>query len=129
MMQRIDSILFINPENPKEQAIFNFRTWCMLIEGIMVKYANKAPEEASKILENSNLYKCLLEDIRNKDYEGLFFYQHELEYHWAMLLTYGELYWHKGISSIEPEGFDNWESRYIKEHNLAALSFINLELE
>ncbi len=128
-MERTDNILFINPENPKEQTIFNFRTWCMLIEGIIVKYGHKTDEEANTILINSHLYKCLIEDIRKKDYEGLLFYQHEFEYHWAMLLTYGEMYWHNGISVVEPEGFDNWESQYIEEHNLAESSFINLELE
>ena len=128
-MERTDNILFINPENPKEQTIFNFRTWCMLIEGIIVKYGHKTDEGANTILINSHLYKCLIEDIRKKDDEGLLFYQHELEYHWAMLLTYGEMYWHNGISVVEPEGFDNWESQYIEEHNLAESSFINLELE
>ena len=128
-MERVDKILFINPENPKEQTVFNFQTWCMLIEGIIVKYGHKTDKEAHAILINSHLYTCLLEDIRNKDYEGLFFYQHELEYHWAMLLTFGELYWHHGISSIVPEEFDIWERKYLKEHNLAESSFINLENE
>lgn len=128
-MVQQDNILFVNPENSKEQTIFNFRTWSLLIEGIIVKYAHKKPEEARTILLDSHLYKCLIEDIRSKDYNALFFYQHELEYHWAMLLTYGELYWHNGISSTEPENFTIWESQYIKDNNLAELSFINLELE
>lgn len=91
-MERKDNILFINPENPKEQTIFNFRTWCSIIEAIIVKYAYKTAEEAKEILEKSHLYKCLLEDIKTKNYEGLFFYQHELEYHWAMQLAHGDLY-------------------------------------
>ena len=128
-MEREDNILFINPENPKEQTIFNFRTWCTIIEAIIVNYAHKTTEEAKEILETSHLYKCLMKDIENKDYEGLFFYQHELEYHWAMLLAHGELYWHRGISEIEPEGFRDWEKQYIKDHQLAENCYIDLELE
>lgn len=128
-MERKDHILFINRENPKEQTIFNFRTWCAIIEAIIVKYAHKTPEEATLILENSHQYKCLIKVIENKDYEGLFFYQHELEYHWAIYFTYGELYWHNGISEIEPEGFNEWEKQFIKTHQLEEISFINLELE
>lgn len=128
-MERKDNILFINPKNPKEKTIFNFRTWCIIIEAIIVHYAHKSDEEAREILENSHLYKCLLADIETKDYEGLFFYQHELEYHWAMLLAYGELYWHHGISELEPEGFRDWKKQYIKDHRLAENCYIDLELE
>ncbi|MGV0919043.1 hypothetical protein ACTS94_01440 [Empedobacter falsenii] len=128
-MERKDNILFINPENPKEQTIFNFRTWCAIIEAIIVKYAHKTSEEAKEILEKSHFYKCLLEDIETKDYEGLFFYQHELEYHWAMQLAHGDLYWHHGISEIEPEGFQDWEKQFIKDHHLAENCYIDIELE
>ena len=43
---------------------------------------------------------------------------HESEYHWAMLGTYGEQYWLKGISSKEPDDYFEWHNNYINENNL-----------
>ena len=53
--------------------------------------------------------------------EQLSLIEHELEYHWAMLLTHGEIYWTKGIASdfIEfKEEYLNWEIVTRQKYNL-----------
>lgn len=52
---------------------------------------------------------------------------HESEYHWAMLIAFGEQYWLKGISQDEPDDYFEWESKYKKIKGLAEESFIFLD--
>ncbi|QSW90943.1 hypothetical protein J0383_09065 [Flavobacterium endoglycinae] len=119
-----DSILFINPDNNNESIIFNLKSWIRIIEAIIEKYANKTYEESRNMVLSSSLIKNL--DLKN--YHDLTFYSHETEYHWAMMIAYGNLYWKKGINSDEPEDFSEWENKFRKDHNLAEESFVFNEL-
>lgn len=115
----VDHILFVNDKNPAENIIFNFHTWVEIIKAIMVKYANKSEDEAVSLMFASPLVNNALDS-----YMAIVVRCHELEYHWAMELAYGEQYWQKGISSQEPEGYFEWEEQYRKDHNLAEESFV-----
>lgn len=115
----IDHILFVNDKNPAENIIFNFHTWVEIIKAIMVKYANKSEDEAVSLMFASPLVNNALDG-----YMAIVVRCHELEYHWAMELAYGEQYWQKGISSQEPEDYFEWEEQYRKDHNLAEESFV-----
>lgn len=114
-----DNLVFINPDNPKETLIFNFHSWAEVVRGIIVKYGNTSQEQARNLLEQSAVYKTALDS-----YMGVALTAHDLEYHWAMLIVHGEMYWHRGISSIEPDGYFEWEAEYRKTHNLAEESFV-----
>ncbi|MGF6189703.1 hypothetical protein [Serratia sp. 2723] len=115
----VDHILFVNDKKPTENIIFNFHTWVEIIKAIMVKYANKSEDEAISLMFASPLVNNALDG-----YMAIVVRCHELEYHWAMELAYGEQYWQKGISSQEPEDYFEWEEQYRKDHNLAEESFV-----
>ncbi|ERK16158.1 hypothetical protein L580_2304 [Serratia fonticola AU-P3(3)] len=115
----VDHIMFVNDKNPAENIIFNFHTWVEIIKAIMVKYANKSEDEAVSLMFASPLVNNALDG-----YMAIVVRCHELEYHWAMELAYGEQYWQKGISSQEPEDYFEWEEQYRKDHNLAEESFV-----
>jgi hypothetical protein len=99
-----------------DKLIFNTKTWISLIKGIINNYVHKSEYEANVIIEKSNL-------LIPKTYNQVIFYSHETEYHWAMLITYGEAYWLKGISSNEPIDYEEWEKRYRKISGLKKKSF------
>ncbi|MCX1348375.1 hypothetical protein JDU35_19045 [Escherichia coli] len=114
-----DGIVFKDNENQGEVIVFNFFTWVEIIKAIMMKYAGKNEQESDNLFFSSVLFK----NLKIESYNDVTFYSHEVEYHWAMLIAYGELYWEKGISSQEPEGYFEWEAQYRKNHNLAEESF------
>ncbi len=113
----IDHIVFIDP-NSQDKVIFNYSSWTKIIIAIIVKYAHKTDLEAELILKQSDLFK-----LTAKDYDEVMLTAHELEYHWAMYLTYGDLYWLNGISAVLPSDYLEWERAYRKAHQLAKTSF------
>lgn len=116
-----DGLVFIDPENTKDKIIFNLYSWLEVIKANIIKYGEKSNEEAELLLTKTPIYKNAL---TTDSFMAVVLFAHESEYHWAMLTTYGELYWHKGISSDEPDGYFEWETEYRKTHNLAEESFI-----
>jgi len=43
---------------------------------------------------------------------------HDEEYHWAMILAYGEGYWHKGHTVDKPQDYYDWDEKYRNDNNL-----------
>ncbi|WP_268846616.1 hypothetical protein [Flavobacterium aestivum] len=114
-MKYKDSIKFIDLET-EEQLIFNFKTWISVIQGIIVKYANKSEKEAKHLIEARNF-------TIPKNYGQVIYYSHDTEFHWAMLITYGDGYWQRGISSDEPSDYMEWELHYRIDNSLKEESF------
>lgn len=114
----IDNIVFKNNDNNNESIIFNFYTWTELIKAIIKKYTDKSEYDIDSLVYGTPLVKNAL-----NSYMSAVVRCHETEYHWAMLLAYGERYWERGISPQEPEGYLEWDQQYRKEHNLAEESF------
>jgi len=108
-MKVIDGIRF-NDSN--ESVVFNYYSWVELIKAIIVKYANKTEGEAERIVLASPLVR-----ITENDYMSVALRSHESEYHWAMLIAYGDQFWTKGVSPNEPEGYFEWEKEYKKKIN------------
>ncbi|MDR9946454.1 hypothetical protein MX989_10220 [Enterobacter sichuanensis] len=81
-MKVIDGIRF-NDSN--ESVVFNYYSWVELIKAIIVKYANKTEGEAERIVLASPLVR-----ITENDYMSVALRSHESEYHWAMLIAYGD---------------------------------------
>jgi hypothetical protein len=102
----------------KEKVIFNELTFKTLIKGILEKYANKSESEAKQLISEFKYFSKPIQSIN----DALFF-SHESEYHWAMVIAYGEQYWQKGIDSEAPDEYDEWEKKYIKAYNLSQYSF------
>ncbi len=98
--------------------IFNFKTWLEITKAILIRYATKNREEA-RILVISSSLAC--NSINNSMAVSLRSY--ETEYHWAMLIAYGERYWENGIHSDGPEGYLEWDKEYRESHCLAEESF------
>lgn len=115
----IDHIIFVNEKKTTENIVFNFYTWIEIIKAIMVRYANKSEDEAMLLMFSSPLVNKALDN-----YMAVVVRCHELEFHWAMELVYGEQYWEKGISYQEPDDYLEWDKQYRKEHNLAEDSFV-----
>lgn len=108
----IDGLQF---EDNETRVIFNHYSFCELIKHIMVKYGKIDYDLATKKLNNSYLTK-IPETIEN-----VVFLSHELEFHWAMLLVHGNMYWTKGIPSdfIEfEEEYLAWETEIKLKYNL-----------
>ena len=110
-----DELSFIDTDTG-DQLIFNFKTWLAVIKGIIVEYANKTQEEVDALIKNRNF---LIPD----SYGECIFYSHEVEYHWAMLVVYGEGYWSHGISSGEPDNYNGWDLEFRKKYSLKEDSF------
>lgn len=108
----IDGLQF---EDDESGVIFNHFSFCELVKYIMVKYGKINYESANKRLINSHLAKIpgTIKDVE--------FLTHELEFHWAMLLVHGDMYWTKGIHSDFNEFADDyykWEAEIKQKHNL-----------
>lgn len=108
-MNITDGIRF---NNSNQTIIFNHYSWVELIKAIIVGYANKTESEAERIVLASPLVR-----ITENDYMSVALCSHESEYHWAMLIVYGDQYWTKGVSSNEPEGYFEWEKEYKEKIN------------
>ncbi|CAI1588396.1 hypothetical protein [Serratia fonticola] len=115
----VDGIVFKDEDDPEETVVFNFHTWVEMLKAIIVKYANKKEEEAESMVLSSSL---VCKPIDN--YMAVCLRSHELEYHWAMLIAYGEQFWLKGVSSKQPDDYLMWDEKYRKDHNLAEESFV-----
>ncbi|MEQ9944759.1 hypothetical protein [Pectobacterium aroidearum] len=120
-MDIIDGIRFENSHS-SETVIFNFYTWVEVIKAIIVKYANKTEREAEHLVSMSPI---LCNPVDN--YMSVVMRSHESEYHWAMLITYGEGYWENGVNLNEPDGYFDWENEYRKKNNLAEECFIFID--
>jgi hypothetical protein len=114
-MEYRDNIKFIDKES-EEQLLFNFKTWITVMQGIIIKYTNKTEQEARNLIEARFF-------VIPESYEQVTFYSHETEFHWAMLITYGDGYWQRGISSNEPSDYMEWESQYRIDNSLKEESF------
>ncbi|MCP9270526.1 hypothetical protein M5U04_21275 [Xenorhabdus sp. XENO-1] len=113
----IDGIVLTDEIDPNKKVIFNFYTWVEVLKAIIVKYANKSESEAEDLLLNHPAVYL------PTNYSNIWTLSHESEYEWAMAIVYGHGYWQRGIPAYEPEGFEEWEEQYRKEHNLAEFSF------
>ena len=114
-----DGLLFTD-ENTGDTVIFNYYTFCQIIIGCMSQYGGVRNEEAKYILAKSTIITK-----PPVSYADVTFLTHEYEYHWAMVLVYGENYWsdRQGISSELPADYDKWEYDYIAKNNLADSSY------
>jgi hypothetical protein len=70
----------------------------------MVKYGNLTYHHANEKLRESSLIKI------PKSKLSIELIGHELEFHWAMLMTHGEMYWLKGI----PSNFNEFRDEYLE---------------
>jgi len=107
-----DSLRF---ENDEIGIVFNHFSFCELVKHIMIKYGKIDYRLAIKKLNESNLIKT------PKSVDDVIFLTHELEFHWAMLLVHGDMYWTKGIPSnfneFEEE-YCEWEKETMRKYNL-----------
>lgn len=108
-----DGLEFFDEDNNK--VIFNHYSFCEWLKWIMVKYASKTYQEADKLVRESYF------NITPHSYDDVFYITHELDYHWAMLLVYGEMYWLRGIPSDYNGFFEEytaWEKEIKEKYNL-----------
>ena len=89
-------------EDGESSVLFNHFSFCELIKHTMVKYGGVTYDVASERVNSSHLVST---PRRLKD---VAFLTQELDYHWAMLLVHGDLYWTKGI----PSSFNGFEEAY-----------------
>ena len=95
----IDGMRF---EDDETGVVFNHFSFCEFIKHIMVAYGNMDLEQANEKVNNSFLAEVprSMEDVQ--------YLTQELGFHWAMLLTYGDMYWTKGI----PSNFNDFKEEY-----------------
>ena len=82
-----DNMVFTDPETG-DQLIFHRKTWLCTIHGILTRYLGFTPELAYDMIKNAPL--CSDAGI---NYHSVGMLCHDEEYHWAMILAYGEGYW------------------------------------
>lgn len=125
MSSNMEKELKFTDEKTQDTIVVYFSSWLSIIKGILIKYAHKTEKEANEILKKG-YYK------KPTSYFQAIAMAYELEYHWAMLGAYGEMYWlaeNGGVSSQEPDDYFDWyDDSYIKENNLKEpFIFINKE--
>ncbi|KAA1246352.1 hypothetical protein [Aquimarina sp. RZ0] len=119
MKQISDNLTFEDPNN-REKVTFNKYTFLEILKGCIINYTDKDIFEAEELIKNSYLFSL------PKSYDDVVFITHEHEYHWSMVIAYGENYWQNSkikISSEIPEDYDQWEKGYIKKNNLKKVSY------
>jgi hypothetical protein len=113
-MEIEDGIIFQDEKTGKE-ITFNYKTFYEMVVACIEKYGRKTSQEAREIVNNSFIVKdppTNLIKVRKL--------VHEYEYHWAMILLYGEGYWERIPGSYPPnEEYFQWSETYQKENNLA----------
>lgn len=83
-----------------------------------MKYAGEPEARARELVEKFSYFEKPVET-----YTDVIFFSHETEYHWAMLIKYGDGYWLRGISPDLPDDYFEWEDKFIAENNLSESSF------
>lgn len=106
-----DGLEFVNSKNG-ETLIFNHRSYVSVVYGILVHYLRYNENLAKKLLKKSNIYSD------NLDFYSALASVHELEYHQAMLIAYGDEYWNKGFNSELPEDFEEWLLKFSQKNNI-----------
>jgi len=102
-------------EDDETGVIFNHYSFCELVKHIMVNYGKIDYDLATEKLNDSYLIK---EPRTIKDVEYI---THELEFHWAMLLVHGDMYWTKGIPCNFNKFIDEyfaWATEIKQKYNL-----------
>lgn len=95
--------------------IFNHYSFCELVKHIMIKYGQISNDEASEKLGNHFLLNV------PSSIDHVYQLTHELEFHWAMLVVYGKMYWTMGIPSDFNdfrEEYMTWEAETRRKYNL-----------
>ena len=90
-------------EDETEITVFNHYSFCELIKHIMIKYAHLSYDDAHYKVMNSFLAEV------SKSVNDVELLSHELEFHWAMLLAHGNMYWTKGI----PSDYNEFRAEYL----------------
>ncbi len=105
-----DNIRF---EEATEGVIFNHFSFCEMIKHIMVKYGNITYQKADEKLKTHFLIEVpqSLDEVTQ--------ITHELEFHWAMLILHGNLYWTKGI----PSDYNDFKKEYLAWENEIRLKY------
>jgi len=97
--------------------VFHYHTFYEMVIACIVRYTGRSMEEARAITDRSFIVQQPPTDVL-----AAALLTHEYEYHWAMVLVYGEEYWNKypSISSTPPDDYFDWYDDYIATHQLAA---------
>ncbi|AWH84710.1 hypothetical protein HYN59_06060 [Flavobacterium album] len=102
-------------EDEETGVVFNHFSFCEFIKHIMTAYAGMSYEEADDKVKNSFLAYV------PRTLDHVMFFSHELDYHWAMLLAHGDMYWTRGIPS-DYNGFSeeylSWAKAIRQKYNL-----------
>jgi len=110
----VDDLRF---EDDEMGVVFNHFSFCELVKHIMIKYGKIDYKLANKKLNESDLIKV------PGSVDDVVFLSHELEFHWAMLLVHGNMYWTKGIPcdyNEFKEEYSEWEKDIKRKYNLKA---------
>ena len=111
MKNKGENILTFKDEDNGDQITMYYDIWLTVIREILMKYADKTYAESLKIL-NKHYYK------KPVGYFECIYLSHELEYHWAMIGTYGEGYWlNDGCSELLPTDYYEWYKKFLDENN------------
>lgn len=90
-------------EESTNGVVFNHFSFCEIVKHIMVKYGTETYKKADEKLKNHFLIEA------PKSLTEVYLITHELEFHWAMLIVHGDMYWTKGI----PSDFNDFEDEYL----------------
>jgi len=109
-----DGLIFYD-DDKTEMVIFNHYSFCELLKWTIVKYASKTYEEAHALVRNSALAK------EPDSYLEVSLITHELDFHWAMLIVHGEMYWLRGIPSDTNtfnDEYEEWRNHILTKYSL-----------
>ena len=102
-------------EDEKEKVIFHFAVFCELLKECMAKYGNIHMEQAEQLVKSASF--SLFREANC--FSGITFFSHERSFHWAMIILYGNNYWHTHPEYVEiPKDYDAWETTFLARYHL-----------
>ncbi len=103
-------------EDEKEKVVFHFAIFCEQLKECIAKYGNIHMEQAELLVKRASFF--IFRDINC--FTGVVYFSHERSFHWAMIILYGNNYWHTHPEyATNPKDYDAWETMFLARYHLS----------
>lgn len=100
-----------------DKITLDYNTYLEIVKGCILEYGDLTKEQVSEIITNSDFLND--ENFPPKSYNQIALLDNETIYDISMKLLYGDSFWnHPSYKSIPLDEYNEWENKFIREHNL-----------
>lgn len=104
-------------EDTNEKVVFHFAVFYELLKECISKYGNISLEQAEQLVRNAGLFHQEINSVADITY-----FSHESSFHWAMIVLYGNEYWHTHPKyATLPTDYNAWETAFLARYKLTDL--------